>query len=143
MAKLAVMGGTPVREKNRLFPAYNPIGEEEKTAVARVMDSGALSKYIGCWDPQFYGGPEVQAFEREWAEKFGVKHAVAMNSATSGLIAAVGAIGIEPGDEIIVSPSTMVASATAPLWYGAVPVFADIEQEYFCLDPLSVEKAIT
>jgi len=55
------------------------------------MDSGALSKYIGCWDPQFYGGPEVQAFEKEWAAKFGVKHAVAMNSATSGLIAAVGA----------------------------------------------------
>src|SRR3989344_203857 len=143
MAKLAVMGGTPVREKNRLFPAYNPIGEEEKTAVARVMDSGALSKYIGCWDPQFYGGPEVQAFEKEWAAKFGVKHAVAMNSATSGLIAAVGALGIEPGDEVIVSPYSMCISATAPLFYGAVPVFADVEPEYFCLDPKSIETVIT
>jgi dTDP-4-amino-4,6-dideoxygalactose transaminase len=66
-----------------------------------------------------------------------------MNSATSGLIAAVGALGIEPGDEIIVSPYSMVISATAPLFYGAVPVFADIEPEYFCLDPKSVEAAIT
>lgn len=143
MAKLALLGGSPVREQGNLFPAYNTIGEEEKRAVARVMDSGMLSAYFGSWVPNFYGGPEVQAFEREWAKKFGVKHAVAMNSATSGLIAAVGAVGIEPGDEVIVSPCSMIVSATAPLWYGAVPVFADIEPEYFCLDPRSVEKAIT
>lgn len=143
MAKLAINGGEPVRAKDRLFPAYNGIGEEEKKAAIRVLDSGVLSKYLGCWDPDFYGGTEVQAFEKEWAAKFGVKHAIAMNSATSGLIAAVGALNIEPGDEIIVSPYSMCASATVPLWYGAVPVFADIEPEYFCLDPKSVEAAIT
>ena len=140
---LAINGGTPVRSKDKLFPGYNTIGKEEKEAALRVLDSGVLSKYLGCWDPDFYGGSEVQAFEKEWAEKFGAKFAVSMNSATSGLIAAVGAAGIEPGDEVIVSPYSMVASATAPLFYGAVPVFADVEPEYFCLDPKSVEERIT
>ncbi len=150
MSKLAINGGEPIRSKEKLFPAYNTIGKEEKEAVLRVLDSGVLSKYFGSWDPSmpaekqdFYGGPEVRKLEQEWAKKFGVKHAVAMNSAASGLIAAIGAIGIEPGDEVIVSPYTMVISATAPLFYGAIPVFADVEPEYFCLDPRSVEAKIT
>ncbi len=143
MSTLAIKGGTPVRAKNRPFPAYKPIGEEEKRAAVRVIESGALSKFIGSYGEQFFGGVEVQSFEREWREKFGVKHAVSMNSATSGLIAAMGAIGIEPGDEVIVTPYSMCISATAPLFYGAVPVFADVEPEYFCLDPKSVEEKIT
>lgn len=141
MSKLAINGGEPVRKKK--FPAYRTIGDEEKTGVARVLDSGILSRYLGCWHEDFYGGPEVQVFEKEWAEYFGVKHAIAVNSCTSGLIAAIGAVGIGPGDEVIVSPFTMCASVTAPLWYGAVPVFADIEEKYFCLDPCSVEERIT
>jgi len=143
MNKLALHGGTPVRGKDRPYPAYNSIGKEEKAAVARVLDSGVLSKFLGCWEPDFYGGPEVRQFEEEWAKAFGAKYAVSMNSASSGLIAALGAVGIEPGDEVIVSPYSMCISATAPLFYGAVPVFADIEPEYFCLDPKSVEAAIT
>ncbi len=139
--KLAIQGGTPVRTKN--FPAYKTIDEEEKKAVARVLDSGVLSRYLGCWDPDFFGGTEVQALEKEWAAHFGVKHAIAVNSATSGLYCAVGATGVEPGEEIIVSPYTMAASATAPLVYNAIPVFADIEADYFCLDPASVEQRIT
>lgn len=141
MSTLAIFGGEPVRKK--LFPAYKFIGEEEKQGVVRVMESGVLSRYLGCWHNDFYGGPEVQQFEKEWAEYFGVKHAIAVNSATSGLMAAVGALGIEPGDEIITTPYTMAATVTAPLWYGAIPVFADIEEEYFCLDPKSVEEKIT
>ncbi len=143
MSKLAIYGGTPVRAKNRLFPAYTPIGKEEADAAVRVITTGALSKFIGSYGEQFFGGNEVQSFEREWCEKFGVKHAISMNSATSGLIAAMGAIGIEPGDEVIVTPYSMCISATAPLFYGAVPVFADVEPEYFCLDPKSVESVIT
>jgi dTDP-4-amino-4,6-dideoxygalactose transaminase len=143
MAKLAIKGGTPVRAKEDCFPAYAPIGEEEKVAAVRVIEEGGLSRFIGSWCPQFFGGPEVQGFEQEWAKKFGVKHAVAMNSASSGLIAALGALGIEPGDEVIVTPYSMCISATAPLFYGAVPVFADIEPEYMCLDPKSVEEKIT
>lgn len=141
MAHLAINGGTPVRTKK--FPAYQVIGEDEKKAALRVLDSGVLSKYLGCWEPDFYGGPEVQALEKEWAAYFGVKHAIAVNSCTSGLQAAIGAAGIGPGDEVIVSPYTMAASASAPLIYGAIPVFADIEPEYFCLDPKSVEACIT
>lgn len=143
MTHLALKGGKPVRAAGKAFPRYNTIGKEEKEAVARVMDSGVLSTYIGVWDEDFYGGPEVRSFEREWKKKFSVTHAVAMNSATSALIAAVGAIGIKPGDEVIVSPYTMVASVSCVLWWGGTPVFADIEPEYFCLDPKSVEAAIT
>lgn len=141
MSELAILGGTPVRTK--LFPAYKFIGAEEKAAVNRVLDSGVLSRYLGCWHPDFYGGPEAQALEKEWAAYFGAKHAIAVNSATSGLQAATGALGIGPGDEVIVSPFTMAASATAPLIYGGIPVFADIEPDYFCLDPESVRAKIT
>lgn len=138
---LAINGGHPVRTEP--FPAHNPIGPEEKKEVNRVLDSGVLSRYIGAWGPEFYGGSEVKEFEKEWAAYFGAKHAIAVNSCTTGLQVALGAAGIGPGDEVIVSPYTMSASATAPLWYGAIPVFADIEEEYFCLDPKSVEERIT
>lgn len=141
MKKLAINGGEKVR--NTFFPAYKTIGEEEKEAVIKVIESGMLSKYLGCWHKDFMGGPEVRALEQEWAEYYGVKYAVAVNSATSGLYCALGAAGIAPGDEVIVSPYTMAASATAPLIYNAIPVFADIEAEHFCLDPDSVEEHIT
>ncbi len=141
MKKLAVNGGEKVRKS--LFPAYKVIGEEEEKAVVEVLRSGILSKYLGSWSKDFYGGPQVQALEKEWAEYFGVKHAISVNSATSGLYCAAGAIGLNPQDEVIVSPYTMAASATAPLIYNAIPVFADIEEEYFCLDPKSVESKIT
>lgn len=141
MSKLAINGGPKVREK--LFPAYKVIGEEEKEAVAKVLDTGMLSRYLGCWHEDFYGGQQVRALEKEWAEYYGVKNAIAVNSCTSGLYCAVGAAGIEMGDEVIVSPYTMSASATAALIYNAVPVFADIEEDYFCLDADSIEQRIT
>ena len=141
MAKLAINGGEKIRKT--MFPAYKVIGEEEEAAVVKVVRSGILSKFLGCWEDDFYGGPQVRALEEEWAAYFGVKHAISVNSATSALYAAVGALGIEPGDEVIVSPYTMCASSTAPLIYNAIPVFADIERNYFCLDPDSVEKRIT
>jgi perosamine synthetase len=139
--KLAINGGSPVRTTP--FPAHVTVGEEEKSAVCEVIDSGCLSKYLGVWHEQFDGGTQVRALEKEWAEYFGVKHAVAVNSCTSGLYCAVGASGVEPGDEVIVSPYTMTASATGPLVYNAIPVFADIDPDYFCLDPVDIEKKIT
>lgn len=139
--KLAINGGEKLRKT--VFPAYNVIGIEEEEAVVKVLRSGVLSKYLGVWHDDFYGGPEVQALEKEWAKYFGVKHAISVNSATSGLYCAVGATGINPGEEVIVSPYTMAASATAPLIYNAVPVFADVESEYYCLDPKSIEEKIT
>ncbi len=138
---LALLGGPRTIETP--FRRYNPIGVEERDAAVRVIESGVLSKFIGAWDPDFYGGPMVREFERQCEAYFGVKHAVTVNSWTSGLIAAVGAIGIEPGDEVIVSPWTMCASATAILHWNAIPVFADIESRTFCLDPASIEANIT
>jgi perosamine synthetase len=143
MSQLAIKGGTSVRSKDNLFPPHVIFGKVEVAAAARVIESGGLSKFIGAWGPQFYGGTEVQEFEKEWATKFGAKYCVSMNSASSGLIAAIGALGIGPGDEVIVTPFSMCISATAPLFYGAVPVFADVEPDYFCLDPKSVEEKIT
>jgi len=141
MTTLAINGGNPVRTKP--FPAYITVGEEEKKAVCDVIDSGCLSKYLGTWHEQFNGGVQVQALEEEWADYFNVKHAIAVNSATSGLYCAVGASGVEPEEEIIVSPYTMSASATAPLIYNAIPVFADIESDYYCLDPEDIERKVT
>src|SRR5437762_2316448 len=138
---LALLGGP--KTITAPFPRHNPIGAEEVEAARRVVESGVLSRFLGCWDPDFYGGPKVQEFERQCARYFGTKYAVTVNSWTSGLIAAVGAIGIEPGDEVIVSPWTMSATATAILHWNAIPVFADIEPETFCLDPAAVEANIT
>jgi perosamine synthetase len=139
--QLALLGG-PKTIQN-VFKRYNPIGAEELVAAEQVIKSGVLSQFLGVWHEDFYGGPKVREFERACEAYFGVKHAVSVNSATSGLIAAVGAIGIEPGDEVIVSPWTMCASATAILHWNAIPVFADIEPETFNLDPKSVEANIT
>ena len=141
MPVLAINGGEKVRTEK--FPAHITVGKEEEKAVSRVIKSGILSRFLGSWHEDFYGGPEVRGFEKEWAEHFNVKHAIAVNSATSGINCAVGAIGVGPGDEIIVSPYTMTASAVAPLIYNAIPVFADIEENFFCLSPESIEERIT
>jgi dTDP-4-amino-4,6-dideoxygalactose transaminase len=138
---LAVRGGEPVRSLP--FPPPPGYGEDERRAVAAVLDSGVLSGFIGEWGEHFRGGPQVRALEQMWCECFGVRHAISMNSATSALFAAVAAAGAGPGDEVIVSPYTMSASATCALVHGATPVFADIDQDTFCLDPASVRERVT
>jgi dTDP-4-amino-4,6-dideoxygalactose transaminase len=85
----------------------------------------------------------VQKLEREWEAYFQVKHAVSVNSATSGLYAAVGAAGVGPGDEVIVSPYTMIASATAAVVFGAIPVFADIDPDTFCITAETIRRCLT
>ena len=141
MSNLAIFGGKPVRTKP--FPSYNTIGEEEKAAVMEVMDTGRLSDYIGRHCELFGGGKKVKELETLVQKKFGVKHAVSMNSATSCLYAAAGALGLGAGDEVIVSAYSMCISSTAPLLYMSIPVFADLEYDYFCLDPESIKKRIT
>jgi len=141
MSKLAILGGKPSREKP--FPAYSNFGDEETEAVVRVMKSRNLSRYQGGWGPDFFGGPEVQAFEKEWSEYFGAKHSVAVNSNTSGLQAALGACGIGPGDEVIVTPFSICISATAPLFWNATPVFADIDAGHYCLSVEAIRRCIT
>ncbi len=139
--QLAILGGTPVIDGP--LPPYRSMGEGERRAVLEVMDSDCLSGFYGSPGPEFHGGPQIQSFEAEWRAFYGVEHAISVNSATSGLYAAIGALGIGPGDEVIVPPWTMSASVMAPLIYGALPVFADIEDETFGLDPAAVEAAVT
>lgn len=141
MEKLALFGGKKTIQRS--FRKYNSIGDEELRAAQEVIESGVLSQFLGTWSDDFYGGPKVREFERKAAEYFGVKHAITVNSWTSGLVAAVGAVGVEPGDEVIVTPWTMSASATAILHWNAIPVFADIDSETYNLDPRSIERNIT
>jgi perosamine synthetase len=139
--ELAILGGPPTIRSS--FPRYNPYGREEVEAAKAVVESGVLSKFLGAWHEDFYGGPRVREFERAWEKYFRVSHAVSVNSATSGLIAGVGALGIEPGDEVIVTPWTMSATATCILVWNAIPVFADIEPDTFNLDSEAIERSIT
>lgn len=141
MKKLACKGGEPVYQK--VFQPYNTMGEDEIEAVTRVVRSGKISSFIGAWCDEFDGGNEIRAFESAWAEHFDCRYAISVNSNTSGLIAAMGAVGISPGDEVIVPPYSMSATVVAPLFYGGVPVFVDIDPDTFCLDLEKVKSAIT
>jgi len=108
------------------------IGDEEKQAVLDVLDSGMLAQ-----------GPRVKAFEESFAANCGVEHAVATSSGTTALHVALLAHGIGPGDEVITSPFTFIASANSILFTGARPVFVDIDPLTFNLDPDLVEGALT
>lgn len=118
-------------------------GKEETEAVIRVMQSNVLSGYQGNFSEQFEGGEEVKALEREWSEYFHVKHAIFVNSATSGLWAACNAAGLKHDDECLVVPYSMTCSASVPLLFGARPIFVDIEPDFFCMDPDKIEEKIT
>jgi dTDP-4-amino-4,6-dideoxygalactose transaminase len=116
-----------------MIPISKPyIGQEEKAAVMEVLDSGMLAQ-----------GPKVAKLEERFAELCGVKHAIATSSGTTALHIALLANGIGPGDEVITSPFTFIASANSILFAGARPVFADIDEKTFNIAPEQVEKAIT
>jgi dTDP-4-amino-4,6-dideoxygalactose transaminase len=117
-----------------MIPAAKPIiGDEEREAVDRVLRSGVIAS-----------GPEVAAFEKEFGEQLVDGWlTVAVNSGTSGSHLGLLAAGVGPGDEVIVPSFTFAATANSVALTGATPVFADIEPDYFCLDPASVEAAIT
>lgn len=138
MSKLAIKGGPKIR--TTYFPAQNNIGKEEKEAVSKVLDSGILSGYRGSWSQQFYGGDEVKALEREFAEKFKTSHAIACNSCTSALFIACRAVDLDRTCSVIVTPWSMTCSASMPLAFEAVPIFADIENEFFCMDVNSIKE---
>lgn len=137
----ALLGGTPLR--TRPFEGRVTMGAAEKQAAMRVLDSDCLSAFIGAPGKFFLGGPEVRAFEKIWQDRYHFAHAISVNSWTTGLVTCVGALRLEPGDEMICPPYTMSASAACALFYGVIPVFADIEPDTFCLDPKAVEAAIT
>ncbi|MBU2699177.1 dTDP-4-amino-4 [Sporomusaceae bacterium BoRhaA] len=127
----------------KAFPMYNPIGEEEAQAAAAVVRTGILSDFLGKHSEKFGGGKNVLELEKNWAEYHHVKHAISFNSATTALLAGLGALEVCPGDEVLVIGYSMCISATAPLFYGAIPVFVDIEEDYYCMDPVKIEDKIT
>ena len=141
ISKLAILGGEPIQKTPFIF--NNSIGIEEKMAVQSVLESGELSGFVASPNDAFYGGAKVRELQHLMEEFLGVKNAIAVNSATSGLHAAVYAAKVGPGDEVITAPYTMSATSTAILMCNGTPIFADIETETFGLDPKSVEACIT
>lgn len=140
--KLAILGGEPVRKKP--YPIHTTIiDDKEEKAVIEVLRGGHLSGFSARPGDRFLGGEKVRKFEKDLAKKFGVKHAITFNSATSALHGAMSAIGIGSGDEVITSPYTMSASPSSILMANGIPVFADIETLTFSLDPEAVQKLIT
>jgi dTDP-4-amino-4,6-dideoxygalactose transaminase len=107
-------------------------GHEEQQLVLSTLRSGMVAQ-----------GPLVKEFEDRFAQKTGVKHAIAVNNGTTSLVACIQALNLIPGDEVITSPFTFIATLNAILEAGAVAVFADIKETDFNLDPESVESRIT
>ena len=115
------------------IPVQRPsLGKEEVEAVALVMESGMIAQ-----------GQVVAEFEGAFASYCGVRHAVATSNGTTALHASLLAAGIRPADEVIVPSFTFIATATSVSMCGARPVFADVEDRTFTLDPASVESLIT
>jgi dTDP-4-amino-4,6-dideoxygalactose transaminase len=114
-------------------PLAQPVlGEAEEQAVIEVLRSGQLSL-----------GPRIPEFERRFAERLGIAHASAVSSGTAALHLGLRAVGVEPGDEVVTSPFSFVASANAILYQDAKPVFADIDARTLNLDPAAAAAAIT
>ncbi|MBO6100163.1 MAG: aminotransferase class I/II-fold pyridoxal phosphate-dependent enzyme, partial [Spirochaetaceae bacterium] len=107
------------------------IGKEEEEAVLRVLRSGWLTT-----------GKETMAFENEFAQKVGAKHALAVNSATSGMVLAMEACGVKPGTAVITTPYTFVSTAACAKHLGADVIFADIEANSYSIDVDKVEKIL-
>lgn len=141
VSKPALLGGSKVRK--RPFPAHPVMGREEIKAVSTVVKSGQLSGFIANASEAFLGGPKVRELEQLFMSYFHIPYAMAVNSATAGLHAALAAAGVGPGDEVLVPPYTMSASAAAVLQANAVPRFVDIRDDVFCMDPELAKKAIT
>jgi dTDP-4-amino-4,6-dideoxygalactose transaminase len=137
LAELAIFGGEKAVQK----PTYEwpeeflkRYGQREAEAVANVIKRGIV------WGSF---APEISAFEAEFAEYTGVKHAVFMSSGTAALHCAMAAAGVQPGDEVVTSPHSFIGSASCILHQGAIPVFVDIDPRTYTIDPSKIEEKIT
>jgi perosamine synthetase len=132
-ADLALFGAAPVlpRQSHRGWPI---VGEDERRAVARVLDRGILSGPFA---------PESVALEAEFASYVGAKHCFLTHCGTSALQIALAAAGVRAGDEVVMPAYSFVATPMAAVLIGAVPVFADVDAATGCLDPASTEAAVT
>lgn len=108
------------------------VGKDEIRAVTRVLESG-----------NYVSGRQVEIFEELFADYLGMDHAVAVNSGTAALHAAIAATGLGPGDEVIVPGLTFFSTVSAVIHAGAKPVFCDIDPKYYCMDPNDLEKRMS
>lgn len=138
MTPLTLMGGEPLIKTS--FKPYSSIGSEEIEAVNEVLKRGSLSEFVGAPGKYFLGGPKVREFENKWAKQFKISHAISVNSNTSGLMAALGSLDLEPGDEVLVSPWTMSADVSAIVNWNCIPVFVDINPLDFNMNPSEISK---
>lgn len=132
LQRLALCGGAPVR--SRPWPAWPFFDDDERAAAHAVLASGRVN---------YWTGEQGRAFEREFANWVGVPHAVAVANGTVALEIALRAIGVGPGDEVIVPSATFIATASAVVACGAQPVVVDIDSRNQCLTPDVVGAAIT
>src|SRR5215467_13447425 len=119
-------------EHRQIQIATPSLGEEEWQALREPIESGWLTQ-----------GPKVAAFESAFAARHNVKHAIAVTSATTGLHLALTALGVGPGDEVIVPAFTWVATANVVVHCGATPVFVDVDPYTYNIDVSAVEAALT
>lgn len=134
---LAIDGGAPVRTTP--MPARIVVGQEEREAVLALLDREM--EQGGGFDR--YGGTEVDAFERQFAEHVGTSFATAVSSGTAAIHSALAALRLEPGDEVISTPITDPGAVMPIVWQGCLPIFADVDPETFNLAPRSVTERIT
>jgi 8-amino-3,8-dideoxy-alpha-D-manno-octulosonate transaminase len=137
--RLALHGGTPVRTEPLLpgYPGGLLIGAEEKAAVMEVLDSQSLFRHYG---PKPLH--KTAHFEQAFAKAMGAHYGVGVTSGTAALITSLAALGVGPGDEVIVPTYTWIATINAVVVLGAVPVFVDID-ESLNMDPRAIEAAVT
>ncbi len=131
MQKLAINGGTPVRD-TKLFYGHQYIDDADIAAVTEVLKSD----YLTC-------GPKITELEKRLCEITGAKYAVVVSNGTAALHIACQAAGVTEGDEVITTPITFAASANCALYCGAKPVFADINERTYNIDPASIEAHMT
>lgn len=139
-AKLAIDGGTPVRSSPLppMFPGGMVVGDEEKRAVLDVLDDKNLFRFYGPSPTP----SRVADFERRFAAHMGATYGLAVSSGTAALHTGLVALGVGPGDEVIVPAYTFIASATAVIAAKAVPIIAEVDDS-LTLDPADVERRIT
>jgi len=134
--QLAIHGGPPVHAGQPIPLFKVAYGQEELAAVQEVFRQGVFCSV-------YPAATQVRALEEEFARWLGVKHALAFSYGTTAQHAALAAVGVGPGDEVIVPPLTFISTAYTPLWQGAVPIFADVDPGIIILDPADVRRKIT
>ncbi|MFE3658641.1 DegT/DnrJ/EryC1/StrS family aminotransferase [Streptomyces sp. NPDC059165] len=136
MSKLAAFGGTAAVPRDRRRVPWPLVEEEDRKAVLDALDGARLVSDTDGVNP-------VSDLEENWARRFGFEHCVAVSNGTAALALALAALGVGPGDEVIVPALSFIATGLAPVHQMAVPVFADIDPVTFNIDPDDVERRIT